>query len=85
MIKINKKIVFKQSAQGYATKENLSFTIMMELFLRTRSGGEIQRIRHGLRSHRTQQPVNDGIAGVIRVIQRISQCLVGPDKSMEKF
>lgn len=61
-------------------KKMLLFTVMMELFLCARPSGEIQRIRHGLCGHRSQQPVNNGIVGVIRVIQGIGQCFIGPDK-----
>lgn len=65
-------------------KRMLSFTIMMELFLRTRPSREIQCVRHGLRGHGSQQSVYDGIVGVIRIIQRISQCFIGPDKKNPK-
>lgn len=65
-------------------KEMLSLTVMMELFLRTRPSGEIQCIWHGLSGHGAQQPVYDGIIGVIRIIQRISQCFIGPDKKSRK-
>ena len=57
---------------------------MMELLLRAGSGGEIQCVRHGLRSHRAEQSVYNGVIGVIGIIQRISQCLIRPDKKKKK-
>lgn len=46
---------------------------------------KIQRIRHGLCGHGSQQPVYNGIVGVICIIQRISQCFIGPCIYEEAF
>ncbi|EGV91684.1 hypothetical protein I79_016794 [Cricetulus griseus] len=58
----------------------LSVTIMMELFLCTGSGGEVECIGHGLGGHGAQQLVHHRVAGVICTIQRVSQGFIGPNK-----